>query len=247
MGDTLDRPTELLGPGREGHLLLAVDRAGQGALFARFERVLPSEESGSYRHAFQAVLARPGQLPLVISDDAARTTNDRWETRTTGLWTEAVCEERGRRWSYGLEAFAVGIDNPNELLGQGYGHREPLGWELDFDGTDRPSHSKPGQFPPPEPQPQLWEQRGVADGLVQLQPGAEADVSFSGPAIRRHWVVPSGADWHPEADWRPDLPGLAVAKPGSLRIGLPLWPSEDDTPIWWIDPTADGWACEFVA
>ena len=44
-----------------------------------------------------------------------------------------MCEEPGRRWTYGLEAFALAVDDPAELLGRGYGHRVPLGWELEFE------------------------------------------------------------------------------------------------------------------
>jgi hypothetical protein len=57
---------------------------------------------------------------------------DRWEFRTSGLWVEQVCETPHQHWSFGLEAFALELDDPTELIRTGYGKRVPMGWELDF-------------------------------------------------------------------------------------------------------------------
>ena len=83
-----------------------------------------------------AVLGR-GQ-PIVIADVGAPPPNPGLEVRTSGLWADHVCESPYEHWSYGLEAFALALDDPAELLGRGFGDRVPLGWELEFEATESP-------------------------------------------------------------------------------------------------------------
>ena len=77
----------------------------------------------------------PDANPVVMSEPNIPIPADRWEFRTDGLWAEQVCEKPHDHWSYGLEAFALEVDDPTELTSTGFGRRVPLGWELDFYAT----------------------------------------------------------------------------------------------------------------
>ncbi len=101
-----------------------------------------------------------------------------WELRASGLWAEQVCERPFDHWSYGLEAFALAIDDPDELIRRGLGHRVPLGWELDFvaDGPPEPvAGDDPGSFT----------QTGTTEGLVLTAAGEKA---ITAPARRCYWT-----------------------------------------------------------
>jgi hypothetical protein len=200
--DQADRATDPSGRGRavdEGHLLVAVadDRSAAVVIGMQRQRRLsrrqPIEPGG--RHLLHLLHFRVGRLPLVIVVDDLETSHDRWEFRTSGLWAEAICEQPGRHWSFGLEAFAVAIDHPDELLGRGYGHRTPLGWELDFEsdtavaadlpGRGHAGQLEPGLGSPASPGPdggypegtlgRGWVQKGRMTGVVQLLPEADPE------------------------------------------------------------------------
>lgn len=76
------------------------------------------------------------QLLAVIDHDVPFRTSP-FEVRTTGLWADHVCETPLDHWTLGLEAFALGVDDPNELLGRQMGDRVPLGFDLEWE-TDGP-------------------------------------------------------------------------------------------------------------
>jgi hypothetical protein len=109
----------------------------------------------------------------------------RWEFRTSGLWAEQVCEQPDIHWSYGLEAFALQIDEPDELLRRGYGLRTPLGWELDFEVESiRPGRpSLNGNESTDGEPPGMVEQVGALEGLMLVGPD---QFPVAGPAHRIH-------------------------------------------------------------
>lgn len=101
-----------------------------------------------------------------------------WELRTSGLWAEQVRERPFDHWSYGLEAFALAIDEPDELSGRGFGHRVPLGWELDFVADAKPetrAADGPGSF----------SQSGTIEGLILTGNGEQP---INGRARRSYWA-----------------------------------------------------------
>ena len=125
--------------------------------------------------------AAPDQ-PVVISALDIGVGRD-WELRTSGLWTEQTCEQPFVHWSYGLEAFALAIDQPDELLRRGYGHRIPLGWELDFVAADEPpaiddrgGHHGGRQVT----------QNGTVEGILL---DAEGQTPLAGRALRAFWMA----------------------------------------------------------
>lgn len=107
---------------------------------------------------------------------------DRWEFRTSGLWVEQVCETPHEHWSYGLEAFALRLDDPTELIRTGYGTRVPMGWELDF------SASAPSRWLLTDSEPLeragAYTQQGELSGVLL---DADGERSVSLPAQRWHW------------------------------------------------------------
>ena len=64
------------------------------------------------------------------------------EVRAQGLWADQNCEQPFEHWSYGLEAFALRLDRPEDALGDGRGERVGFGYDLEWE-------SVPGS--PPEP------------------------------------------------------------------------------------------------
>lgn len=55
------------------------------------------------------------------------------EVRSEGLWATHNQETALDHWSLGLEAFAVGVDDPTEVYGDLRGDRVPLGLDLEWE------------------------------------------------------------------------------------------------------------------
>lgn len=196
-------------PPSSGQLLAAVADDRRTALVLRLSRV------GRRASVLIAVL-RAGHLPLVLAEDDVPVVDDRWELRSSGLWIEAVCETPDAHWSYGLEAFALAIDEPDELLARGYGHRTPLGWELDFEAGGGPPAGRGAPL-----------QGGRVDGLVLTGPGVEGELALGGPGRRGSW---DGNRTEP-IRWALDLP--AVAGP-PVEVALPGGGSGAPGSVWWV-------------
>ena len=89
----------------------------------------PTEGRMSY---WAAVLGRSRpSVALVEHDiDAPRVG---LELRASGLWADHICEEPHRRWTLGLEAFALALDDPADLITTGRGLPVPLGFDLEWE------------------------------------------------------------------------------------------------------------------
>jgi hypothetical protein len=68
------------------------------------------------------------------------------DVRAEGLWMELVCETPDEHWTYGVEAFAVRLDEPEDALHGEIGERLPMGidleWETDGTGTSGTVHGE---------------------------------------------------------------------------------------------------------
>ena len=68
------------------------------------------------------------------------------DVRADGLWMELVCETPGEHWTYGVEAFAVRLDDPDDALQGEIGERLPMGvdleWETDGSGATGSVHGE---------------------------------------------------------------------------------------------------------
>ncbi len=175
------------------------------------------------RAAFHTLVLRADELPLVLVESGMPATTLRWEFRTSGLWVEAVCEQPGVHWSYGLEAFAVAIDEPDELLGRGYGHRTALGWELDFVVDPDADSGLFGDAGGEDPAATTTVEVGRVDGLLLTGPGDEEPVV--GVGWRLAWDEIDLGHW-------PEGPPAVVGPP--IEVALPLGGAGGDGPVWWV-------------
>jgi len=57
------------------------------------------------------------------------------EVRSSGLWTELVCETPLDHWSVGLEAFGVALDDPLEAWGRERGDPWALGLDVEWEAS----------------------------------------------------------------------------------------------------------------
>jgi hypothetical protein len=77
--------------------------------------------------------------PIVVRDHEVPIPRQGLEVRAEGLWAELWCETPLEHWTYGLEAFAVRLDDPADALTGEIGERLPVGldleWETDGTGT----------------------------------------------------------------------------------------------------------------
>jgi hypothetical protein len=124
---------------------------------------------------YHACVLRVRDRPIVLAEDDIAHPGRRWELRSSGLWADHNCETELRHWSYGLEAFALALDDPEQLVREGVGERVPLGWELDFESTQQPSAVTEAEG---------YAQVGIVHGLLLTKDG---EVSFEAPALRQHW------------------------------------------------------------
>lgn len=90
---------------------------------------LPNLGRGWY-HAFLVGSGR--QLAAVVDLDVPLP-DASLEIRTTGLWATHICETPLDHWTIGLEAFAVGLDDPAELYGRQFGDQVPLGFDVEWE------------------------------------------------------------------------------------------------------------------
>ena len=110
---------------------LAADRGEAGHLGIRFV---------DDRVEVTAGLDRPGHDLVILDEpDAPPPRPGSMEIRASGLWVDAIEEEQGRRWTIGLEAFALAVDHPNDSVGT----RVPLGFDLEWErvGPDVDGHT----------------------------------------------------------------------------------------------------------
>ena len=96
--------------------------------------------------------------------------------RSAGLWADVNCETPFEHWSVGLEAFGVGMDDPEEALGDERGDRVALGLDLEWESV-APLVGGEGAY----------EQACVVHGEILVGVGADVEtVAFDGHGWRRH-------------------------------------------------------------
>jgi len=78
-----------------------------------------------------ASVERPGTHLVELDEPDAPQPRSGMEVRASGLWVDAVEEEPGERWTIGLEAFALAVEQPGDTRGR----RVPLGFDLEWERT----------------------------------------------------------------------------------------------------------------
>lgn len=88
---------------------------------------------------YWAAVVRPDQPTVLLRDhEVPHPRRDTLELRHEGLWADHVCEEPIDRWSLGLEAFAVALDDPADAFHGELGHRTALGLDLEWETVGTP-------------------------------------------------------------------------------------------------------------
>lgn len=85
---------------------------------------------------YWACVCGPGRpLVTVVDHELAPPRGTSLEVRGPGLWADHHCEDPLERWSLGLEAFAVALDDPRDAYGAARGDRIPFGLDLEWETT----------------------------------------------------------------------------------------------------------------
>jgi len=156
---------------------------------------------------------RPG--PIVVRDHEVPLPRVGFEVRADGLWGELVCETPFEHWTYGLEAFAVALDDPSDSLRGEIGERLPVGcdleWEVDAADAARREHGDGAV--------RGYEQFGVVHGEVLL---GRSRVEIDAVGRRVHaWGVPAWDQCVVEY-WARRAGGAASAIVDALPAAAPL-------------------------
>lgn len=153
------------------------------------------------------------------------------ELRASGIWADQVCETPFEHWSFGLEAFALRLDHPEDSLGDFRGERVPLGHDLEWEAGAAPQASAGGYL-----------HEGRVHGVVLV---GEREVELDGWGRRGHvWgdgVAPvrPGGRFRGPGGWGEDAPatvsGASVARlpaPASLLVRRLLGRARSGAPGW---------------
>ncbi len=129
------------------------------------------------------------------------------EVRGPGLWAEPVCETPFEHWGLGLEAFAVGLEDPADAYADERGESIPLGFDLEWE---------------PDAEPTVWG-LGVGHGRYGQSGSVHGEVLVG---RRRLAITGTGTTEHTwgSQDWWPaeSPPGRVSGFPPDLAVDLTL-------------------------
>jgi hypothetical protein len=131
------------------------------------------------------------------------------ELRASGLWADHNCETPWEHWSYGLEAFAVRLDRPEDAVDTFRGERIGLGYDLEWEADGHPPAAwSPGAVG--------YHHEGRVHGEVLVGPDT---YELDGRGRRAHWW---GNDWWPAPLAPPGDTGDEVEEIGRSLARLPI-------------------------
>jgi hypothetical protein len=163
--------------------------------------------SASASFYWTSVLEEGRPLVTVVEPDVALPASGRsLEVRAQGLWADHNCETPFEHWSYGLEAFAVRLDRPEDALDDGRGERVGLGYDLEWEAPSGQSPSRPSAVLDGG---EGYRQAGRVHGEILI--GADTyELEASG--VRSHWW--GTRSWPPDPDTAdPDTADPHTAEP----------------------------------
>lgn len=179
-----------------------------------------------------ACLVRPGELIVVRDHDVPLPRPGSLEVRASGLWTDLTCETPLSHWTFGLEAFAVRLDDPTDAYEGERGDRVPLGFDLEWEAL-----APPFEYPGAAARPGAGhvQHPGRVHGEVLL---GDETLAFEGTGERDHaWGARDwwGTGWHWSAAHFDDGGSLSVARPDRAgpehATGYLMAAGEDPHPI----------------
>lgn len=88
------------------------------------------------RSWFWSALVGPDRQPVyLVETDAPLPRPPTLELRAPGLWAEFIEQIPDEHFTVDLEAFAVALDDPEEVFERGWGDRVPYGLELEWEAV----------------------------------------------------------------------------------------------------------------
>lgn len=125
---------------------------------------------------YWAGLWRDGSPYLYVDDLDVAGLRDGLLVKTPELWAEHICEVPFQQWSVTNETYGVLLDEPLQAIGQAYGVRTPVAFDIEWYATAGPRPIERG-----------YSQRGEFDAVIEL-PGTKLEVT--GAARRVHtWGI----------------------------------------------------------
>ncbi len=166
-----------------------LDFAQEGGLAGFVRLTLWPNQRVAWFWAYVVLAGQPG--PYVVRDhEVTPPRGALLEVRADGLWAECTCETEFEHWTYGLEAFAVRLDDPYDALRGEIGERLPMGYDLEWEVDDAAAE--------PVAVPGGYAQAGTVRGEVLLGRGRH---ELDGRGVRSHvwggdepWVAAGRAD-----------------------------------------------------
>lgn len=160
--------------------------------------VLPEHKQGGYVRfeirpnegvtSFQAALIGFDHAFVAIHADCPLPKGRSIELRGPGIWTELSVLDPLTHLTCDLEAFGVSIDPPTDVWAGGFGHRVPVGFELDWDTSGAVA-------PSPASTCEGYRLVGRAHGEVLV---GDTRWDIEGTAVRDHYwgVLPTRSGWN---------------------------------------------------
>lgn len=211
-------------------------------------RVAATRHEGTV--AVSILLLRRDAGPIVVRDVIA-TRAEPFELRGEGIWMNQHCETPFEHWSYGLEAFGVELDRPQDAWDGELGTRVALGWDLEWERTAAPFDLGSGYVQP-----------GVVHGELLID---DITMPCDGFGVRGHqWgAVTSDAAlwWHDNGGdtvvvgeravrWDSDRPEMVTVRGYDSTVDTRGFPSRVDLTLGATDASFDinpfAWAAEIV-
>ncbi len=108
---------------------LAFDAARPDGVRGRVELDVPEAGPARYDAVFSGAQVGAGFLVVRDLEVPRPRRASIIELRSDGLWIEFTCETAGEHWSFGLEAFGLRVDDPDDEIGE----RIPVGYDLEWE------------------------------------------------------------------------------------------------------------------
>lgn len=155
---------------------------GDGSLGAAIEMALLPNLG---RTAFSvAIVGVDRPLVSLVEAEAGLPTPSTLELRAPGLWTELMCQSPMDHFTFDLEAFAVALDDPDDVYRGALGHRTPIGGELEWETSGDVDVGRNAVS---------YEMPCVVHGELLL---GDATLEIDGWGWRSHrWGLPLASDW----------------------------------------------------
>lgn len=103
--------------------------------------VLPNTRKCRY---WACLVGSSRTLVSVIDKEAPTPKAPGLEFRASGLWTDLIVQTPMEHMTVGLEAFGVALEDPTEVYRKGWGDREALGFDLEWETMSHPFDRRDG-------------------------------------------------------------------------------------------------------